>query len=364
MSKNGAQTISACLVIYNEEKVIKQCLESIKDLVDEIIVVHDGQCTDRTLEIVKQYTDKIFVRDHLVLNEPHLVFAFDQAKCEWLLRMDADEFFDIADHDKLRKMLASSVAVDGYTLNWELWDGEKIVTFKGLQKSCFFRRKNFHYIGVSQEVGWVDGEMKKEEIVLHHRPNYNNVVGEAVMKKASKWVPIYAKSFFPELSTYACYNTTPDKWVNYAKKVRKHPVLYLLFYPLKTFLAQLKNGLLFSWVGCKVAFQHYIIYTWLYLQIWQLQRKVEPEKTVIGVLKKIGKVLYKYWMKFAHVLGTINGFIILFVFYFVIIGLYALVQKSIMLISRLVTREKKNEPTFWKQKMEKGDGLDHLKYQF
>ena len=42
-------TISACLVVHNEEKLIGRCLESIKNLVDEIIVVHDGPCQDKTL---------------------------------------------------------------------------------------------------------------------------------------------------------------------------------------------------------------------------------------------------------------------------------------------------------------------------
>src|SRR3989338_6326807 len=144
--ENNRQTISACVVVYNEEKVIQRCLDSIKDLVDEIIVVHDGQCADRTLEIVKRYTDKVFIREHVGVMDAHLVFAFEQAQGEWLLRIDADEFFDVADHNKIRLLLASSEANNGYTFNWELWDGKQTVSLKGLQKTCFFRRKNFHYI--------------------------------------------------------------------------------------------------------------------------------------------------------------------------------------------------------------------------
>ena len=52
--QNDRQTISACLVVYNEEKVIRQCLDSIKGFVDEIILVHDGQCTDKTLVMLLQ----------------------------------------------------------------------------------------------------------------------------------------------------------------------------------------------------------------------------------------------------------------------------------------------------------------------
>jgi len=78
-------------------------------------------------------------------------------------------------------------------------------------------------------------------------------------------------------------------------------------------------------------------------------------------MKKILNILYKYWMKFAHVLGTINGFIILFVFYFVIIGLYALPQK----VARLISGSKKyNVDSCWSKKRELGEGLENLKYQF
>ena len=271
--QNGTQTISACLVVYNEEKVVRQCLDSIKDFVDEIIVVHDGQCADKTLEIAKEYTDKIFIREHVGVMEAHLAFAFKQAKSEWLLRIDADEFFDIADHDKIRQLLASPEASNGYTLNWELWDGKQVVSFKGLQKSCFYRKNNFHYIGVPQEVGDVDGGFKKAEICLHHRPKYNNTSWKEFIRKATKWIPIHVKYFFPELVKYECFNTTPDRWTNYANQVTKRPLYYLIVFPLKTFLGQLKNGLWTSRIGLKIVCQQYVCYFWLYWQIWRMKKK-------------------------------------------------------------------------------------------
>ena len=273
--ENNRQTISACLVVYNEEKLIRQCLDSIKDLVDEIIVVHDGKCTDKTLEIAKEYTDKIFVREYVVGMEAHLAFAFKQARGEWLLRFDADEFFDIADHDKIRRLLASSEVNNGYIFNWEMWDGKQTVSLKGLQKSCFFRRKNFHYIGVPQEVGSVDGGFKKVEIFLHHRPKYNNTSWKEFIRKAKKGIPIYARYFFPELVKYECFNATTDKWIDYANKITKHPLFYLVVYPLKTSLAQFRNGLWTSWVGLNIVCQMYVYYFCLHWRIWQIKRKIK-----------------------------------------------------------------------------------------
>ena len=52
-------TISLCMIVKNEEKILARCLDSIADLVDEIIIVDTGS-TDRTREIAARYTDKIF----------------------------------------------------------------------------------------------------------------------------------------------------------------------------------------------------------------------------------------------------------------------------------------------------------------
>ena len=52
-------TISLCMIVKNEEAVLKRCLDSIADLMDEIIIVDTGS-TDKTKEIAAQYTDKIY----------------------------------------------------------------------------------------------------------------------------------------------------------------------------------------------------------------------------------------------------------------------------------------------------------------
>ena len=47
-------TISLCMIVKNEEKVLKRCLDSVRDLVDEMIIVDTGS-TDRTKEIAASY---------------------------------------------------------------------------------------------------------------------------------------------------------------------------------------------------------------------------------------------------------------------------------------------------------------------
>ena len=50
--------ISTILVVNNEEKLIRRCLESIKPVSDEIIVIHDGKCLDDSLKITSEFTKK------------------------------------------------------------------------------------------------------------------------------------------------------------------------------------------------------------------------------------------------------------------------------------------------------------------
>lgn len=80
--------ISAFIATHNEEQRIRRCLESIK-WCDEIVVVDDNS-TDRTKEVCREYTDRIFNRKwDGYANQKN--FAMQQTKNDWVLLMDSDE---------------------------------------------------------------------------------------------------------------------------------------------------------------------------------------------------------------------------------------------------------------------------------
>ena len=72
---------------------------------------------------------------------------------------------------------------------------------------------------------------------------------------------------------------------------------------------------------------------------------------------KILKQLYKYWMKFAHLLGTVNGYIILTLFYVFVIGIYALPKK-------IFSRKRSGDLTYWDDKKNDSDPFSRAKFQF
>ena len=81
--------ISACIISFNEEKKIEDCLKSLVPVVDEIIVV-DSLSTDKTLEIAERYTDKIYHQKFLGHIEQKNL-AVEKASHDWILSLDCDE---------------------------------------------------------------------------------------------------------------------------------------------------------------------------------------------------------------------------------------------------------------------------------
>jgi len=81
--------ISACIISFNEEKKIEDCLKSLAGIADEIIVV-DSNSTDNTVAIAQKYTDRIILQDFLGFIEQKN-FAVQQAENDWVLSLDCDE---------------------------------------------------------------------------------------------------------------------------------------------------------------------------------------------------------------------------------------------------------------------------------
>ncbi|MEW6680688.1 MAG: glycosyltransferase family 2 protein, partial [bacterium] len=80
--------ISCIIITYNEEDNIRECLESVK-WADEIIIVDSGS-NDKTLEIAKEYTDKIFQKKWQGYG-PQKEYARQLVSLNWVLSIDADE---------------------------------------------------------------------------------------------------------------------------------------------------------------------------------------------------------------------------------------------------------------------------------
>ena len=88
MQKDPNTRISATIITLNEEKNIRECLESVS-WADEIVVL-DSESNDRTVELARDYTDKVFV-EPWAGQGAHKNRAIDLAQGPWICSIDADE---------------------------------------------------------------------------------------------------------------------------------------------------------------------------------------------------------------------------------------------------------------------------------
>ena len=104
--------ISACIITYNEEKNIRECLESLK-WVEEIVVV-DSMSSDSTVSICREYTSSVIQKGW----EGHVKqknFALAQAGNDWVFCLDADERVTPELRQEIERRLSEeSNRVDGY----------------------------------------------------------------------------------------------------------------------------------------------------------------------------------------------------------------------------------------------------------
>lgn len=86
-------TVSLCMIVKNEEAILARCLDSLCELMDEIIIVDTGS-TDRTKEIASRYTDKIYDFSWTSDFSEARNFSFSKATMDYIYSADADELLD------------------------------------------------------------------------------------------------------------------------------------------------------------------------------------------------------------------------------------------------------------------------------
>ncbi|MHA6484660.1 glycosyltransferase family 2 protein [Paenibacillus sp. strain BS8-2] len=96
-------TISLCMIVKNEEAVLRRCLDSVRDVMDEIIIVDTGS-SDRTKEIAAEYTTHIY--DFVWIDDFSAArnYAFSKGTMEYCMWLDADDILLPADRDKLKAL--------------------------------------------------------------------------------------------------------------------------------------------------------------------------------------------------------------------------------------------------------------------
>ena len=104
---NPNNLISLCMIVKNEEQMLKGCLESVKNIVDEIIIVDTGS-TDKTIEIAKEYGAKIYYFNWIDDFSAARNESIKYSTSKWILYLDADERLTPASQNTIKILLKTA----------------------------------------------------------------------------------------------------------------------------------------------------------------------------------------------------------------------------------------------------------------
>ncbi|TCK98515.1 glycosyltransferase involved in cell wall biosynthesis [Natranaerovirga hydrolytica] len=173
-------TISLCMIVKNEEALLARCLDTIKDIVDEINIVDTGS-TDRTVEIAKQYTDRVFFFEWIGNFAAARNESFKYATKEYILYLDADDVVLEEDRAKLKELKETlDPSVDSVSMYYDAGTDEfGNVTLRYRRNRLVKREKNFLWCGDCHQYLAVNGKIINADIAITHK-KIKHAVGRTV----------------------------------------------------------------------------------------------------------------------------------------------------------------------------------------
>jgi glycosyltransferase involved in cell wall biosynthesis len=267
--------LSVVLATRNEEENIGQCLDSVRSLADEVVVV-DEYSTDKTREIAKSCGAKVFLEPHHAIFHITKQKALSLAKGDWVLQLDADErvspelgkeikkIINMSDEDidKYQKTLKERKLFQKHQRLIEKRDG-KIGEKKGKYTAFFIPRRNF-FLGKYLYYGgtYPDGMIRLVRRTKAHFP-CKSVHEQMEIEGRAGWLadPLYHKDS-PTLRRYLQRNSRyVDLMASELAKQRlekniKNALFYFFVLPVVWFLQTLvrHKGILDGWRGVVFSF--------------------------------------------------------------------------------------------------------------
>lgn len=169
-------TVSLCMIVKNEAKVLARCLDSIADLMDEIIIVDTGS-TDETKQIAAKYTDRIYDFTWIGDFSAARNFAFSKAGMEYIYSADADEVLDEKNRDAFLRLKGTLLPeidiVQMYYAN-QLSYGTIYNFDRELRPKLFRRLRTFQWQGAIHEQVNLEPVIYDSEIEIRHMPEKNH----------------------------------------------------------------------------------------------------------------------------------------------------------------------------------------------
>ncbi|MBU0477081.1 glycosyltransferase family 2 protein [bacterium] len=183
--------LSAIILTHNSSDTLEKCLESIKWITDIVIV--DSGSTDRTIEIAKTYTDRVYYNKYVNYGR-QLNWALKKIANDWILVVDSDEAVTTELSRNIEKLIKSRPALNGYYItrknyflgkpvNYCGWYPDYVLRLFQCEKAVYKDRELGSSVELKGKKGYLCGD-------LIHQP-YRNL--EHYFQKFNKYTDLAAK---------------------------------------------------------------------------------------------------------------------------------------------------------------------------
>ena len=245
--------LSVVVITKNEEANIDMCLGSVYNWADEIIVV-DDESRDKTVELVGKYTKKIFYR-RMDNEGTHRNWAYAQAKNEWVLSLDADEYVS----DELKQEIATTLAnteFHAFSIPLRNYIGTYWVQHSGWYpagKLRMFMKSRFKY----------------EEVEVHPRVFLDGETGHLTKDIVHKGYPDF-EHFLASLNRQTTLEAR--KWIHTGRKMSLGQAIWRTIdrFP-RSFIG--KKGYKDGFIGFMIAFFASLYQIMSYAKYWEMTQQ-------------------------------------------------------------------------------------------
>lgn len=218
-------TISLCMIVKDEEENLDRCLESVKDVSDEIIIVDTGS-TDQTKEMARKWTPHVldfkWVDDFSAARN----YSFDQARMDYILWLDADDVLLPEDRQKVLELKQSlDVSVDAVSMFYHtLLDEDDNVVTSVRRFRLVKRSKQFRWHGYVHEDLKLENSFRyyDSNIIIVHKKDPKKIesdrnlkIYEKLIRKGKKMPPQDVFHYARELHKHRLYEKAIKSYLHF-----------------------------------------------------------------------------------------------------------------------------------------------------
>lgn len=255
------EKVTAIIPTYNNEKIIRRCLENVL-WADEILIV-DSYSTDNTLNICREFTDRIIQHEY-INSAKQKNWAIPQAKYDWIFLLDTDEYLEEGLVEEISEALnVPQPGIDGYAFARINLIYDMPIKTCGIYPDTLVRLFKKHYRYQEKEVhAHIDIPPERTGRFTHHliHDDFNNL--ESYLIKFARYMRYENDEYWERGRRYS--------WVN----VTLRP-LYMFLWAY-FFKKGFKDGFRGFFLSVNKAYYNFIIY----MMLWERQYYSDKKASV------------------------------------------------------------------------------------